>query len=96
MDRMALTSLFILAAATAAAVAQDEPVDQAPKPTLTDVQRLAEAIGGDSSKLDAYCRLGRLHDETQQAVEDNNLKAADSWLPRPTRSNKNLVLSTTR
>jgi hypothetical protein len=78
MNRMALMSFFILAAVATVAVAQDEPVDQAPKPTLVDVQRLADAISSDSAKLEAYCKLGRLHDETQQAVEDNNLKAAES------------------
>jgi hypothetical protein len=32
-------------------------------------------ISRDKSKLQAYCDLGKLHDETQQAVEDNDPEA---------------------
>jgi hypothetical protein len=65
MYRMTFMSVAIFAVATVGAVAQDEPTDQAPKPTLADVQHLAEVISADKSKLEAYCKLGRLHDETQ-------------------------------
>ena len=45
------------------------------RPTLADVQRLAEMITNDESKLRAYCELGKLHDETRQAVEYNDPNA---------------------
>jgi hypothetical protein len=65
-----------------AAFAQDDPTNQAPKPTLEDVQRLADAISGDKSKLRAYCDLGHLHDETQQAVDENDTKAIDALMAK--------------
>ena len=70
-----LISVSIFAATTVAAVAQDEPTNQTPKLTLADVQHLAETISSDKSKLRAYCELGKLHDETQQAVEENDADA---------------------
>ena len=71
----ALMSVSIFSATTLACVAQDEPTNQSPKPTLGDVQHLAEMISSDKSKLRAYCELGKLHDETQQAVEENDADA---------------------
>jgi hypothetical protein len=71
----ALMGVSILAGTTVAAVAQDEPPNQTPKPTLAEVQHLAEVISSDQSKLRAYCELGKLHDETQQAVEEKDADA---------------------
>jgi hypothetical protein len=71
-------SVSIFAGTTVVAVAQDEPTNQTPKLTLADVQHLAELISSDKSKLRAYCELGKLHDETQQAVEENDAKAIDA------------------
>ena len=74
----ALMSVSIFAGTTVVAVAQDEPTNQTPKLTLADVQHLAELISSDKSKLRAYCELGKLHDETQQAMEENDAKAIDA------------------
>jgi hypothetical protein len=74
----ALMSVSIFAGTTVVAVAQDEPTNQTPKLTLADVQNLAELISSDKSKLRAYCELGKLHDETQQALEENDAKAIDA------------------
>ena len=71
----ALIGVAIFAGTTVAAVGQEEPTNQTPKPTLADVQRLAEMITNDESKLRAYCELGKLHDETRQAVEYNDTNA---------------------
>jgi hypothetical protein len=71
----ALIGVAIFAGTTVAAVGQDEPTNQTAKPTLADVQHLAEMISSDKSKLRAYCELGRLHDETRQAVEYNDTNA---------------------
>jgi hypothetical protein len=65
-------SVSILAASIVAAIAQDDPTNPTPKLTSADVQHLAEVISNDKSKLRAYCELGKLHDETQQAVEEND------------------------
>jgi hypothetical protein len=74
---LALMGVSILAGTTAA-VAQDEPPNQTPKPTLAEVQHLAEVISSDRSKLRAYCELGKLHDETQQAVEEKDADAINA------------------
>jgi hypothetical protein len=63
---------------TVAAVAQDEPPNETPKPTLAEVQHLADVISSDQSKLRAYCKLGKLHDETQQAVEEKDADAINA------------------
>ena len=77
-----LISVAILVAATLGAGAEGEPADQPPKPTLTDVRHLADEIAGDKSKLESYCSLGKLHDEMQQAVENNDLHAIDALTER--------------
>ena len=74
----ALMGVAIFAVTTVAAVAQDEPTNQTPKITLADVQHLAEMISSDQSKLRAYCELGKLHDEIQQAVEQKDADAIDA------------------
>ena len=77
-----LIGVAILAATTLGAGAEGEPADQPPKPTLTDVRHLADEIAGDKSKLESYCSLGKLHDEMQQAVENNDLDAIDALTER--------------
>ena len=72
---LALMGVSILAGTTVAAVSQDEPPNETPKPTLAEVQHLADVISSDQSKLRAYCKLGKLHDETQQAVEEKDADA---------------------
>jgi len=71
----ALVGVSIFAGTTIAAIAQEDPLDETPKPTLADVQHLAEAISSDKFKLRAYCEMGALHDELQQAIEYNDGKA---------------------
>jgi hypothetical protein len=70
-----LIGITIFAGTTVAAVAQDQPTNETPKPTLADVQHLVEIISSDNSMLRAYCELGKLHDETRQAVEYNDANA---------------------
>jgi hypothetical protein len=72
MSLKVLIGAAIVAATSVTAIGQDESANQTPKPTLTDVQRLVEIIGNDKSKVSAYCELGRLHEETRQAVEYND------------------------
>ena len=70
-----LVGVSIFAGTTIVAIAQEDPLDETPKPTLADVQHLAEAISSDKFKLRAYCEMGALHDELQQAVQENNASA---------------------
>ena len=71
----AAIGVAILAGTIVAALGQDDPTTRTPKPTLADVQQLVEMIGSDKSKLRAYCELGKLHDETRQAVQYNDANA---------------------
>ena len=75
MLRNTLIGVAIFAGTAVAAVSQEEPTNQTPKPSLADVQHLVEIISGDESKLHTYCELGKLHDETRQAVEYNDTNA---------------------
>jgi len=75
MLRKALIGVAIFAGTTVASVGQEEPTNQTSKPTLEDVQHLAEMVSSDKSKLRAYCELGKLHDEARQAVEYNDANA---------------------
>jgi hypothetical protein len=68
----AFVGVSIFAGSTIAAIAQGDPLDEKPKPTLADAQHLAEAISSDKFKLRAYCEMGALHDELQQAIEYND------------------------
>ena len=77
-----LTAIGIFSITAIAAFAQDEPVDQVPKPTLKDVQHLAEAITGDKSRLRAYCELGGIHDQMQQALDDQDANAIDALIAK--------------
>src|ERR1700722_20705802 len=77
-----LIGVAILAATTLGAGAGGEPPEQPPKPTLTDVRHLADEIAGDKSKLESYCSLGKLHDEMQQAIENNDLDAIKALTER--------------
>jgi hypothetical protein len=79
----ALISAAIFAAATFSASAENAPAERpSPKLTLADVQRLAEEIAGDKPKLEAYCTLGKVHDEIQQAIENSDLSAIEAVTAR--------------
>jgi hypothetical protein len=74
----ALTTIAVFSITIGALFAQDEPGNQAPKLTLADVQRLAEVITGDKSKIRAYCELGGIHDQLRQALDNQDAKTIDS------------------
>jgi hypothetical protein len=82
MHLKALTAIGIFSITAVAAFAQDEPVDQAPKPTLAGVRHLAEAITSEKSKLRAYCELGGIHDQMQQALDNQDANATDELIAK--------------
>ena len=77
-----LAAIAIFSMTTLATFAQDAPVDKAPKPTLADVRHLAKAITNDESKLRAYCELGGIHDEMQQALDNQDANAIDALIAK--------------
>jgi hypothetical protein len=79
-------AVTILATAPIVAFAQkDEPTDQAPKPTVEDLQKLVQTISSDKAKLKVYCEIGKLQEEMEKAEEKNDTKALDA-LSREGRS----------
>jgi hypothetical protein len=78
----AVTAIVIFSITTGVSVAQDEPGNHAPKPTLADVQRLAGVITGDKSKIRAYCELGGIHDQMREALDNQDAKAIDELIAK--------------
>ena len=73
------TAVTILAAAPIVALAQnDDATSQVPKPTIEDAQKIAQAISSDKTKLQAYCELGKLQGQIEQAEEKNDTKALEA------------------
>ena len=77
----ALTAIAIFSITAVAAFAQDDRRPSA-KPTLAGVQHLAEVITGDKSKLRAYCELGGIHDQMQQALDNQDANAIDALITK--------------
>jgi len=61
-------SLFIAMPALAQAQ-KDGPAAAAPKPTVAEVQKVVQTIGGDKTKLQAYCNLGKLQEQMEETNE---------------------------
>jgi hypothetical protein len=78
----ALTAIGVSSIIAVAAFAQDQPVNQAPRATLPGVQHLAEAIASDKFKLRSYCELGGIHDQMQQALDDQDANAVDALIAK--------------
>lgn len=64
------TAILLLAAAPLWARAQqNNPSGPPPKPTAADVQKLVQTIGADKAKLKAYCDMGKVLGELDQAEQ---------------------------
>jgi hypothetical protein len=44
------------------------------KPTIEDAQKLVETISSDKDKLKAYCEIGKLHEQLDNAEEKGDAK----------------------
>jgi hypothetical protein len=80
MHLKALTAVGIFSIIAVAASAQDGPGNQVPKARLPGVQHLAGMITSDNSKLRAYCELGGIHDQMQQALDNQDANAIDALI----------------
>jgi hypothetical protein len=79
MNPKLLVAATLFATAPHVAFAQkDEP--QAP--TLADAQKVVQMISDDKSKLQTYCELGKLEDETAKAEEGNNTKDVEALVTK--------------
>ena len=58
--KLILAVTLIAVAPTVAFAQKDDPVDQAPKPTVEEAQKLVQTISSDKTKLQVYCEIGNL------------------------------------
>ena len=92
----ALVGVSIFAGTTIAAIAQEDPLDETPKPTLADVQHpLRPSVATNSS----FERIARSERCTTNFSKRSNITTGMQSLPsrpKPTLSNNNSVLSMTK
>lgn len=83
MNLKLLTAVAIFATAPIVTFAQNgDPADQAPKPTLADAENVVQTISSDKTKLQAFCKLGKLPDQMQKAEDRNHTKAVDALVAK--------------
>jgi hypothetical protein len=79
MNLRLVLAISLLAAIPVVAHAQkNAPPPKTPKPTLAEVQKLAQTITGDKVKQQAYCEMGKLQDQMEQAAQKKDKKALDA------------------
>jgi hypothetical protein len=75
-----IVAIPLIAAVPAAAYAQQDGQEaDAPKPTLADVQKLVQSIAADKVKLKAYCDMGKIQEQMEEAEQEKgNAKKLDA------------------
>ena len=76
--KLILAVTLTAAAPTVAFAQKDDPVDQAPKPTVEEAQKLVQTISSDKTQLQVYCEIGKLQKQMEKAQEENDTKALDA------------------
>jgi hypothetical protein len=57
---------------------KNDPDAEAPPPTLADAQKLVRTISNDPAKLKAYCEMGKLQEQMEQADQKRDNKALEA------------------
>jgi len=80
MNLKLIAAIPLIVAIPAAAYAQQDGQEaDAPKPTLADVQKLVQSIAADKVKLKAYCDMGKIQEQMEEAEQENgNAKKLDA------------------
>ena len=73
--KLAIATLLLTAIPVVAHAQQNGPAGQPPKPTIADVQKLVQTIGGDKAKLGAYCDMGKVLMQLDQAEQKKDTNA---------------------
>jgi len=73
MNPKLVVAISLFTALPAIAQSQD-----APKPTKADVQKVVQMIIGDKAKLQAFCDIGKLQFQMEQADEKKDTKALEA------------------
>jgi hypothetical protein len=75
--KLAMAVLLFASAPMCAHAQQNNSAGPPPKPTAADVQKLVQTIGGDKTKLKAYCDMGKVLarlDQAEQKKDSNTVK----------------------
>jgi hypothetical protein len=79
MNLKLVVAVSLFAAVPAVAFAQkDAPATKVPKPTIADAQKLVQTVSGDKAKLQAYCDMGKVQDQMEQAEKKKDNKALEA------------------
>jgi hypothetical protein len=79
MNLKLVVAVSLFAAVPVVAFAQkDAPATKVPKPTIADAQKLVQTISADKAKLQAYCDMGQLQDQMEQAEQKKDNKALEA------------------
>ena len=79
MNLKLVAAISLFAAVPVVAFAQkDAPATKVPKPTIADAQKLVQTISADKAKLQAYCDMGKLQDQMEQAEQKKDNKALEA------------------
>ena len=66
-----IVAIPLIAAIPAVAYTQQEGQEaDAPCPTLADVQKLVQSIAADKVKLKAYCDMGKIQEQMEEAEQE--------------------------
>jgi hypothetical protein len=72
-------AVALFAIVPVAVSAQTDGADtKAPKPTIADARKVVQMISGDKTKLKAYCDIGELQEQMENAEQKNDTKALDA------------------
>jgi hypothetical protein len=79
MNLKLVLAVSLFAAVPMIACAQNnDSAEKAPKPTPADAQKLAQMISSDKAKLKAYCDMGKLQEQMEQADQKKDDKALEA------------------
>ena len=79
MNLKLVMAVSLFAAVPMIAYAQNNnSAEKAPKPTMADAQKLAQMISSDKVKLKAYCDMGKLQEQMEQADQKKDDKALEA------------------
>jgi len=76
--KLIMTVSLFAASPVIAHAQQNGSAAKAPKPTMADVQKLVHTISGDKAKLAAYCDMGKLQSQMEQAEQRKDTKAVQA------------------
>jgi hypothetical protein len=71
-------SLFVAVPMVAFAQQKGNPPPKVPKPTVAEAQKLVQLISADKAKVQAYCELGKLQDQMEQAAQKKDNKTLET------------------